>query len=164
MKERVREAVFNILGPDVVGQHAIDLFAGTGALGLEALSRGATRVTLVERHFPTAEIIRENIATLNVENLAEVVSADTFLWVQRNCRQESMQSMPWLVFCSPPYDFFVTRLADIQELIESLCAAAPGGSLMVVECDQRYDTARLPAPPAWHVRDYPPARVAIATL
>src|SRR5438105_2010542 len=54
MKDRVREAVFNLLGPSVTGSHAIDLFAGTGALGLEALSRGAARATFIERHFPTS--------------------------------------------------------------------------------------------------------------
>src|SRR6478736_322408 len=54
MKDRVREAVFNLLGPQVAGSHAIDLFAGTGALGIEAISRGATKATFIERHLPTA--------------------------------------------------------------------------------------------------------------
>src|SRR6185369_13778531 len=54
MKDRVREAVFNLLGPGVKGSHAIDLFAGTGALGLEAISRGAAQATLIERHLPTS--------------------------------------------------------------------------------------------------------------
>src|SRR5919199_1250279 len=53
MKDRVREAVFNLLGPQVSGSHAIDLFAGTGALGFEAISRGALRATFIERHYPT---------------------------------------------------------------------------------------------------------------
>ncbi len=64
MKDRVREALFNLVGPSVIDAHAIDLFAGTGALGLEALSRGAARATFVERHYPTAATIKENIATL----------------------------------------------------------------------------------------------------
>ena len=54
MKDRVRQALFNRLGPDVEGTLAVDLFAGTGALGLEALSRGATRAILIEQHRPTA--------------------------------------------------------------------------------------------------------------
>src|SRR6186713_2214397 len=60
MKDRVREAVFNLLGPQIKGTHAIDLFAGTGALGLEAVSRGASRATLIERHLPTAKLIEQN--------------------------------------------------------------------------------------------------------
>ena len=66
MKDRVREALFNLVGPSVIGSHAIDLFAGTGALGLEALSRGAARATFIERHYPTADTIKENIASLDV--------------------------------------------------------------------------------------------------
>src|SRR4051794_22495694 len=62
MKDRVREAVFNLLGKQIAGSHAIDLFAGTGALGLEALSRGAARATFIERHFLTAKLIEENAA------------------------------------------------------------------------------------------------------
>ena len=66
MKDRVREAVFNLLGPAVVGKHALDLFAGTGALGFEALSRGAAAATFVERHFPTADHLRQTAASLGV--------------------------------------------------------------------------------------------------
>ncbi len=59
MKDRVREALFNLLGHAVEGKVAIDLFAGTGALALEALSRGASRAVLVEQHRPTAQTIRQ---------------------------------------------------------------------------------------------------------
>ena len=57
MKDRVRQAVFDRLATTVRGKHAIDLFAGTGALGLEALSRGALRATFIEQHLPTAKAI-----------------------------------------------------------------------------------------------------------
>src|SRR5262245_53911372 len=83
MKDRVREAVFNLLGKEVLGKHAIDLFAGTGALGLEAISRGAHGATLVERHFPTAEIIRQNAIELEVLDRCSIVPADTLLWPKR---------------------------------------------------------------------------------
>ena len=73
MKDRVREAVFNLIGPAVRGTHAIDLFAGTGALGLEALSRGAASALFVERHFPTADVIRQNVETLGVSNRATIL-------------------------------------------------------------------------------------------
>src|SRR5256885_1565381 len=73
MKDRVREALFNLIGPQIKGMYAIDLFAGTGALGLEALSRGAAGATFVEQHYPTAELIRQNIETLAVGDRALVV-------------------------------------------------------------------------------------------
>ena len=82
MKDRVREAVFNLLGPAVVASHAIDLFAGTGALGLEAISRGAVRATLIERHLPTCKLIEQNAAPLGVGDQVDVQFADTFKWEQ----------------------------------------------------------------------------------
>ena len=83
MKDRVREALFNLLSTAVEGKVAIDLFAGTGALALEALSRGASRAVLIERHRPTAETIRRNSASLGVQEIVDVTSSDTFLWARR---------------------------------------------------------------------------------
>ena len=83
MKDRTREAVFNLLGPLSKRLHAIDLFAGTGAMGLEAISRGAWRATMIERHAPTARVIRENVETLNVADQTDIVMADAFRWGAR---------------------------------------------------------------------------------
>src|SRR6478735_6302833 len=60
MKDRVREAVFNLLGYSVEGTHVIDLFAGTGAMAIEAISRGATKAICIERHYPTAKLIEKS--------------------------------------------------------------------------------------------------------
>jgi 16S rRNA (guanine966-N2)-methyltransferase len=158
MKDRVREAVFNLVGPSVVGAHAIDLFAGTGALGLEALSRGAAQATFIEQHFPTAAVIRENIATLQVAAGTQVVPANTFIWARR---LPDLGSTPWVVFCSPPYDFYVSRAEEIITMLTHLWQAAPAGSTFVVEADERFDFATLPGPADWDVREYRPARVGI---
>jgi 16S rRNA (guanine966-N2)-methyltransferase len=162
MKDRVREAVFNLVGPDVKGQHALDLFAGTGALGIEALSRGAARVTFFEQHFPTAAIIRENIAALGVEDRCEVIPANTFIQFRPHAGAfRAADGLPWLVFCSPPYEFYVGRLDEMLALLGTILAAAPAGSVLVVEADERFDFGRLPMPEAWDVRSYPPAYVGI---
>ena len=158
MKDRLREAIFNLVGPAVKEKHAIDLFAGTGALGLEALSRGAAAATLIEQHFPTAEIIRRNVATLGVEQLARIVAADVFVWQRRGV---DPGSLPWLVFCCPPWDFFVERAAELQELIGGLMRSAPAGSIFVVESDGRFDSGLLPEAEVWDVRRYPPAVVGV---
>ena len=158
MKDRVREAVFNLIGPSVVGQHAIDLFAGTGALGFEAVSRGARRATLVEHHLPTAEMVRATAATLGVADRVEGVWANAFFWARSNPAPDGES---WLVFCSPPYAFYVDRAQEMLTLIGSLLDRAPGGSTLVVECDERFDTAQLPRAEEWNVRHYPPAVVAI---
>ncbi len=158
MKERVREAIFNLLGPAIVGKHAVDLFAGTGALGLEALSRGAARATLVERHFPTVELIRRNVAALGAEESAQVVGADTFLWAREHALGTDN---PWAVFCSPPYDFYADRRRDMVILIDAFVRAAPAESVVVVEADGRLKFDTLPRPDAWDVRRYPPAVVGL---
>ena len=70
MKNRVREAMFNLVGPWVKGTYTIDLFAGTGAVGLESVSRGSVGATLVEKHFPTARIIQDNVRSLGIESVS----------------------------------------------------------------------------------------------
>lgn len=158
MKDRVREAVFNLLGSDVEGKHAFDLFAGTGALGLESLSRGASRATFLEQHFPSAAIIRKNIEHLELAPRCEVVPGNTFIWTRR---MPELDATPWLVFCSPPYAFYLERQAEMLELIRTFEVGSPPGSILVVECDERFDPALLPSSDAWDVRIYPPAVVAI---
>jgi len=184
MKDRVREALFNLLGPRIEGKHAIDLFAGTGAVGLEALSRGAARATFVEQHHPTAAVLRQNIAALGVECLCEVVVGDVFRWAERLVRTKpapqpqeitSALSTPtavdnigratatpaWAVFCSPPYDYYVQRFQEMVNLLGALIAAAPEASLFAVECDKRFDFCNLPDPSRWDVRIYSPAVIGI---
>jgi 16S rRNA (guanine966-N2)-methyltransferase len=164
MKERVREALFNLVGPAAKGTHAIDLFAGTGALGLEALSRGAARATFIERHFPTARIIERNIAALGVSDLSEVYAGDAFLWRRRRQDWSELGELPWLVLCSPPYDFYIQRIDDMLDLLRDLHERAPCGSLFAVEADERFDFELLADLGTWDVRAYPPAMIGIGTV
>ena len=164
MKDRVRESVFNLVGPAAAGKHAIDLFAGTGALGLEAISRGATFATLIERHYPTSQLIKKNAAAIGIAQKCEVIFGDAFLWARHLKSQISdlKSPVPWLVFCSPPYEFYVARREEMLSLLQSLWTSAPVESLFVVEADERFDYALLPAPESWDVRSYRPAFVGIA--
>lgn len=161
MKDRVREAAFNLIGPHVVGKHAIDLFAGTGAMGLEAISRGAARATLIERHLPTARVIQQNTAHLGIADLAEVAGTDAMMWVQQN---RDAGEDPWLVFCCPPYDFYVTRTNEMLTLIGTLLERAPNSSIFLLEADHRFDFSRLPRADAWDVRTYRPSVLALIRL
>lgn len=163
MKDRTREAIFNLLTDRITGFCVVDLFAGTGALGLEALSRGADRAIFCERHFPTADLIRNNLAELAATNRAEVVACDTFLQVKRLRRDGGTfdSGRPWVVFCSPPYAFYSDRQQEMLALINDIVALAPVGSLLVVEADQTFDFQLLPNAESWRVRDYAPAVVGI---
>lgn len=167
MKDRVREAVFNLLGPDVKEKHAWDWFAGTGALGIEALSRGSRRATFCEQHYPTAAVLKQNLAQLGLEGSAEVLTGDAFFCCRRMlaglqaAEADPVAPLAWVVFCSPPYDFYVDRNADMLKMIESLATAAPAESMLVVEADERFDFSTLPQSLDWDLRTYPPACVAI---
>jgi 16S rRNA (guanine966-N2)-methyltransferase len=158
MKDRVREAVFNLLGPAVRGKHAIDLFAGTGALGLEAISRGAAGATFAERHFPTAALIRESAAELGVEGVCTILPANVLLWAKR---MPPLPAIPWVVFCSPPYDLYVEQAEAVLALVSQLIEHAPADSQFCVEADERFDFGQLPHAGEWDVRRYPPAIVGV---
>jgi 16S rRNA (guanine966-N2)-methyltransferase len=134
------------------------LFAGTGALGLEAISRGASGATFVERHFPTADIIRQNAAALGVESQCRILPANTLLWPQR---WPDLPEAPWLVFCSPPYNFYIDHAAEMFALLTGLIERAPTESIFCVEADERFDFGQLPHAADWDVRVYPPAHMGI---
>ena len=161
MKDRVREAVFNLIGPCVKDKSAVDLFAGTGALGLEAISRGARQAVMVERHFPSARLIEQNAAALKITEKTEVIAADVFLSYRKLVQDLSGE---WLVFCCPPYDLYIDRADDMRTLIVELLGAAPDGSVLVVEADARFDFSCLPHALAWEVRRYPPACIGLFRL
>jgi 16S rRNA (guanine966-N2)-methyltransferase len=133
MKHRVREAIFNLLSTACKGCHAIDLFAGTGALGLEAISRGAKRATLIEQHVPTARIVAQNIAHLGLQEQCALSVTSAFLWGKRDLPGLEAE-LPRIVFCSPPYAFFIERQAELLELIFQTIQYAPAESLIVLLC------------------------------
>jgi 16S rRNA (guanine966-N2)-methyltransferase len=154
MKDRVREAAFNLLGPAIKDKYAIDLFAGTGALGLEAISRGARGATFIEQHYPTARVIEQNIAALDLADRCEVVVANTFIWARRD---PTLPTEPWVAFFSPPFEFYVERLEEMLELVTTMLGLAPAGSMLLVEADTRFDFGLLPEADRWDVRAYAPA-------
>ena len=159
MKERVREAMFNLVGPWVKGTYTIDLFAGTGAVGLESVSRGSLGATLIEKHFPTARIIKNNIRTLELESIVEVVSGDAFHWLEHRMSTEfqPQADIPWTMFFCPPYKFFLDRQKEMLQMIQTLMTRAPENSHVIVESDTDFSEDVLPYAGQWDVRPYPPA-------
>jgi 16S rRNA (guanine966-N2)-methyltransferase len=155
MKDRVREILFDLLAERVRGSVALDLFAGTGALGFEALSRGAGRAVFAERHFPTADAIRRAAADLGVAERCEVRLGDVFNWSRR--LPDLPADAPWIVFVSPPWSLFGERQADLMALVATLLAASPAGSVVAVESDDSFDPQHLPEAAAWEHRPAPPA-------
>jgi 16S rRNA (guanine966-N2)-methyltransferase len=163
MKDRVREAVFNLIGPVVRGRRVIDLFGGTGALTIEAMSRGAVAATVIEMHLPTAAFLRKNLESLGLFGVCQLCKTDAFFWA-KNREIHPDDDISWLVFCSPPYSFYVEREGEMLELLSNLVGAAPVESVFVIESDNRFDFNRLPIKPLPNkIRSYPPAEIAIFT-
>lgn len=98
---RVREALFSVVAPAVPGAHVIDLFAGSGALGFEALSRGAASCIFVEHSRPALQCLRRNAEKLGHGREAEIVQADAFRWMRANT---SLIAACDLLLADPPYD------------------------------------------------------------
>jgi len=118
--DRTREAVFNILGPDVQGAIVLDLFAGTGALGLEALSRGAQSAFFIETNKNTLPIIKRNIHTCSADSRATVVQWN--IAKSLNCIR-SVEPAFNLVFMDPPYNKHLLE-PTLSNLHDSRCLDA----------------------------------------
>ncbi|MCC7497479.1 MAG: 16S rRNA (guanine(966)-N(2))-methyltransferase RsmD [Bryobacterales bacterium] len=125
--DRLREALFNVLAPRIVDAVFVDAYAGTGAVGIEALSRGARRAVFIERSRGALAVLGENLRTLGLEDRARVVSGKVTLWLDK--------FTAGIVFLDPPYELEREYMASL----ELLGAAAP--PLVVVQHATRY---RLP--------------------
>ncbi|HET6311652.1 MAG TPA: 16S rRNA (guanine(966)-N(2))-methyltransferase RsmD [Candidatus Nitrosotalea sp.] len=100
----VKQAIFNLVGPGIAGAHVLDLFAGSGALGIEALSRGAANVTFVDHQPRGLAILRQNLEVLGLRERAHVIRGDVVKWLEASPDQIKKAG---LVFLDPPYDDIV---------------------------------------------------------
>lgn len=125
MGERVRGSLFNILG-DVTGLAVLDAFAGSGALGLEALSRGAVHATFIERDKTAQNVISDNITTLNVDEQSKLIRTSVAQWDETS-KHEQFD----VIFADPPYHD--SQLSTVARLVKYL---KPNG-LMVLSYSGR---------------------------
>lgn len=116
--DRARETLFNWLMPALPGARVVDVFAGTGALGLEAVSRGAASAVLVERDAALAQALRATVARLSAQPSVEVVQGDALAWLAR----QAPASFD-LAFVDPPFGAGLWQAA-LEALLPSLAANA----------------------------------------
>ena len=126
--DRVREALFSVLGP-LDGARVLDLFAGSGALGLEALSRGAATATFVESSAAAVSTLRANLEALDLE--AEVRRQDARAFLRNAAAKQRAYD---LVFVDPPYRLASRLAAELSPLLPPVLAA---GARVVGESDRR---------------------------
>ncbi len=125
-KDRIREAVFNIIAAGVPGTSVLDVFAGSGAYGLEALSRGAKKAVFVEKDRRCAGMIRENAGLLGVEGRAKIITKDAFKAIGSFAEDNEKFD---LVFCDPPFGKDMARKTLI--MVNQYDILKPSGSLII---------------------------------
>jgi 16S rRNA (guanine966-N2)-methyltransferase len=109
--DRLRESLFSILAPRIEGAVFIDAYAGTGAVGIEALSRGAARAIFIERSRPALNLIRENLSSLGLLESADIISGKAATALPR-CKAD-------IVFLDPPYEMEREYAACLNALADS---------------------------------------------
>ncbi|MFY9227830.1 MAG: 16S rRNA (guanine(966)-N(2))-methyltransferase RsmD [Candidatus Microsaccharimonas sp.] len=131
MSERIRNAMFNKLGTDIQGMKVLDAFAGSGSLGLEALSRGASSAVFVDRDRIAQKIIEKNIFALKVEDRSQLIKANVSSWM--NTTEERFD----IIFADPPYHDMqlstVTRLFGLLKPNGLMVLSYPGRGEMPTE-------------------------------
>lgn len=136
--DRLRETLFNILGERVAGSRFVDVFAGTGAVGIEAISRGAAETIFIERHAPAAALIRKNLESLEIKTGARVLGSDALHGLELLENElEHGPRLPTVVFLDPPYG----NTEDYDRVLSFLGFAAllDETSLVIAEHRKNFD-------------------------
>jgi 16S rRNA (guanine(966)-N(2))-methyltransferase RsmD len=136
--DRLRETLFNVLAPNISGARFADLFAGTGAIGIEALSRGAAEVAFIENHASAAALIRKNLDSLGIRCGFTVLPVDVLRGLEMLAsRAKGAESQFDFIFLDPPY----AAAADYERVLKFLGSAdllAPGG-MVIAEHRRKFD-------------------------
>jgi 16S rRNA (guanine(966)-N(2))-methyltransferase RsmD len=147
--QMVREALFSILGNAVPGRPFFDVFAGTGAVGIEAVSRGASSASFVERDFRLIDDLERHLKAFRLEE-ARIVRADVYRWVER----WPPPAEPVNVFLSPPFADLEHKVDDLLTLVGALQARLYPGSVLVLQAEKTDLLDRLPDRERWDERRY----------
>src|SRR5262245_65670574 len=148
--QMVREALFSILGNAVPDRPFLDVFAGTGVVGLEAISRGASSVTFIERDFRVVEAIEHHLEEFGVAESATLVRADVYRWVGHY----EAPAEPVTVFISPPFPDLQRRADDLLQLLTQLQQKLASGSVVVLQSEANLTPEPLPPGEQWERRRY----------
>jgi 16S rRNA (guanine966-N2)-methyltransferase len=136
--DRLRETLFNVLGPAVAGARFVDVFAGTGAVGIEALSRGAAEVVFIENHSPAVALIRRNLESLGVRSGAAVFGADALRGLEMLAAKRKADRAAFdFVFLDPPYAA-AEEYERVLRILGSASFLAPG-SVIIAEHHKKFD-------------------------
>lgn len=132
--DRVKESLFNIIGPDVEGSAWLDLFAGTGSVGIEALSRGARSAIFVDTSPEAIRTVRHNLEATDLQDRATIVQRDAFEYLDRH----AAPPFDYVYLAPPQYRRLWATSVQVVDSLESLCAP---DAWTIVQIDPREDEA-----------------------
>ena len=125
--DRVKENIFNILGEKVKGAKVLDIFAGSGSLGLESISRGSSEVFFIDKSEAAVEVIKKNLEYLSIFDKAQVIKGDA----SRELHRLSGRSLIFdLIFLDPPYNI---NVAELQSLFSLIAKCLDSSGLIIYE-------------------------------
>ena len=136
--DRLRGTLFNVIADRVEGSRFLDVFAGTGAVGIEALSRGARDVLFIENHRPAAALIEKNLESLGLRAEARVVTLDALRGLERLAGEAAAKPKDYdIVFLDPPY----AAAEDYRRVLVFLGASSllSEGSLVIAEHQRKFE-------------------------
>jgi 16S rRNA (guanine966-N2)-methyltransferase len=136
--DRIKETLFNMMADDVIGCRFLDLFAGSGQIGIEALSRGAAYACFIEQHRKALDCIRHNLTKTRLEEESYVMATDVLSGLGRLKEQEPFS----IIFMDPPYHLGIE--AKVLQAIQTYGILAPDGYI-VIEADLHTDTSFVAA-------------------
>lgn len=148
--DRVRESLFNILARAVPDRPFIDVFAGSGIVGLEALSRGASSVLFLERDLRQAQDIERHAREFGFADQARVLRTDVYRWGEH----WQPPAEPVTVFVSPPFHDIQRHAEDLLLLLGRLQQRMPPGSVLVLQSEKHSPLDEHPAFADWEQRHY----------
>lgn len=157
--DMIRQAVFNMLTGELEGREFNDIFAGTGIVGIEALSRGAKRAIFVENDRRRVDLIKRNLAHVGLVREGDVRLADAFLWA----RHFRPSGGPTIVFLGPPYELFAApELQRTLDLVARVQASLRPDDILVLQFAQEIPEESLPGAEGWYrLRKYGKTRVGL---
>ena len=150
--DKVKESIFNIIQFDIEGRHALDLFAGSGQLGIEALSRGAAQCVFVDRAAESVKLVRENLKLTGLEARARVTAADSLAFLAGGEKFD-------LIFLDPPYG--TSLLENSIELVNRFDILRENG-IMICE-SQREKVLPEVTEPYFKMREYAYGKIKLTT-
>lgn len=149
--QMVREALFSILGNAIPDRVFYDVFAGTGVVGLEAISRSASSARFIEAEPRQAAAIQKYADEFGVARQVHVLRADAYRWAERWI---PAANAPANLFLSPPFPDLSEKADEFLKLIDTLLAKAPAESVLAIQAEDGFPVEKLPNRERWDIRHY----------